>query len=244
MTSSHTIGKAITTVMLAVAVAFPLPVAGQTYTKPPGGQAVVDAWTTGAAPATAQTVHACLALDICPEQTLGLDRRILFAVNGWDSRPARVLFGAADASAYPVFVAAPLVMWGGVLADRIEAGDAVRGTLALATGFSATVMLKRLVGRSRPYAAIDGFSARSGHTGALGLSDTASFPSGHATLAGIVATGAALLIRHPGATVAGGVWAASVSASRLWLGVHYPTDVAAGLAVGAGTTLLVMSIVP
>lgn len=188
------------------------------------------------------TVRSCLRFGQCPAAEQGLDRRILFTVRGWDSRSARVFFGAADASAYPVFAAGPLLLAGGVLTDRVPQEDAVAAAMALAAGYAAAIAMKRIVARTRPYAAIPGFQARSGHTGAIGLSDTASFPSGHATLAGIVATGAALLIRHPAATAGAAVWAGAVSVSRIWLGVHYPTDVAAGITLGTGTTLVIMSV--
>lgn len=67
-----------------------------------------------------------------------------------------------------------------------------------------------------------------------------SFPSGHAMSAATVYTTlaylAARLERHRGARVATWIVAALivvlVSLSRLFLGVHYPTDVAAGIVVG------------
>lgn len=211
--------------MLAVLIAFPVSAAGQSG---PSSDIIF--------------VRSCLRYGHCPTAERGLDRRVLFTVRSWDARSARVFFGAADASAYPVFAAGPLLLWGGALADRLPQEDAVAGTIALATGFATAIAMKRIVGRTRPYAAIPGFQPRSGYTGAIGLSDTSSFPSGHATLAGIVATGAALLIRHPAATAGAAVWAGAVSASRVWLGVHYPTDVAAGITLGTGTTLVIMSV--
>lgn len=235
---------AIRTALLAILIAFPVSATGQSSVPTEPGPATFGRMTVQQAAQHSerrQTLRACLLYDRCPATGEGVERSILFAVYGWDSPPARVLFGAADASAYPMFAAAPLVLWGGALAGGLPTDDAVAGSIALAAGFGTTIVLKRLVGRTRPYAAIPGFAPRSGHAGALGLSDTASFPSGHATLAAIVATGAALLIRHPAATTAASFWAGSVSVSRIWLGVHYPTDVIAGLAVGTGSTLLVMS---
>ena len=223
----------MTAVVLAAAIAFPVSVAGQAEELP----------DTSLEHAHVLSLRTCLQHGICAESEQGLDRRILFTVRGWDSHAARIVFGGADATAYPMFVAAPVVLWGGVLADELSRDDAVAGSVALMAGTGATMILKRIVGRKRPYAAIDGFSARSGHAGVAGLSDSASFPSGHATLAGIVATGAAVLIRRPVATAAAGTWALAVSTSRMWLGVHYPSDVAAGLPVGTGSTLLIMAVV-
>ncbi|NNF04393.1 MAG: phosphatase PAP2 family protein [Rhodothermales bacterium] len=228
--------RAITAALVAVVVAFPFRAAGQASPDAYEQQVRRDG------------IRSCLVYDVCPDfpdfpdALEGPDRRVLLTVHGWDGRPARILFGAADASAYPVFVAAPVALWGAVLTDALEIGDALAGSAALAAGYGTAVALKRVVGRPRPYATIPGVTPRSGYAGTMGLSDTASFPSGHGTLAGVVATGAAILLRHPAATAAGGVWAVSVSVSRLWLGVHYPSDVAAGLAVGAGSAALAMSV--
>jgi membrane-associated phospholipid phosphatase len=67
---------------------------------------------------------------------------------------------------------------------------------------------------------------------------TTSFPSGHAASAAAFATGAALEL--PVLAVPLGVLAAAVGASRVVTGMHFPSDVAAGFAVGmaAGTLTL------
>ena len=64
-------------------------------------------------------------------------------------------------------------------------------------------------------------------------------PSGHAALSFALVTSWSL--SHPRWYVIapGAVWASSVAVSRVWLGVHYPTDILAGAAIGAGVALLV-----
>ncbi|GLF99821.1 bifunctional phosphatase PAP2/diacylglycerol kinase family protein [Streptomyces yaizuensis] len=71
---------------------------------------------------------------------------------------------------------------------------------------------------------------------------TTSFPSGHAASAAAFATGVALESRGWGALVA--PVAASVAFSRVYTGVHYPSDVLAGLALGAGAAFAVRELVP
>ncbi|MFE3907519.1 bifunctional phosphatase PAP2/diacylglycerol kinase family protein [Streptomyces sp. NPDC059153] len=71
---------------------------------------------------------------------------------------------------------------------------------------------------------------------------TTSFPSGHAASAAAFATGVALESKGWGAVVA--PLALSVAASRVYTGVHYPSDVLAGAALGAGAALALRGVVP
>ncbi|MEU6572462.1 phosphatase PAP2 family protein [Streptomyces sp. NPDC046805] len=71
---------------------------------------------------------------------------------------------------------------------------------------------------------------------------TTSFPSGHAASAAAFATGVALESPAWGAVVA--PVAFSVAMSRVYTGVHFPSDVLAGAALGAGAAFVVRSLVP
>ncbi|KUJ64909.1 phosphoesterase [Streptomyces albus subsp. albus] len=65
---------------------------------------------------------------------------------------------------------------------------------------------------------------------------TSSFPSGHAASAAAFATGVTLESTGYGALVI--PVAAAVAASRVYVGVHYPSDVLAGVALGIGAAAL------
>ncbi|MFI1364030.1 bifunctional phosphatase PAP2/diacylglycerol kinase family protein [Streptomyces griseochromogenes] len=71
---------------------------------------------------------------------------------------------------------------------------------------------------------------------------TTSFPSGHAASAAAFATGVGLESPAWGAVVA--PVAFSVAMSRVYTGVHFPSDVLAGAALGAGAAFAVRALVP
>lgn len=67
-----------------------------------------------------------------------------------------------------------------------------------------------------------------------------SFPSNHATIAAAAAIALFFVSRRLGAAAA--LAALAMAASRVWVGVHYPHDVVAGMAVGALLALGAMAL--
>ena len=92
-----------------------------------------------------------------------------------------------------------------------------------------TLGLKHLTGRDRPYVANP--EPEPLMTTQLDL----SFPSGHAATSFAGATLLALLVPRLALPLLG--LAAAIAWSRVYVGVHYPLDIAAGALLGAGVAL-------
>jgi membrane-associated phospholipid phosphatase len=152
-----------------------------------------------------------------------LDHRILTALHAHGTGPrvaaaARTLSLAGEHGA--LWLAAGLA---GAAADRERRGAWLRGTALTAGAHLASMGVKRLVRRPRP-----------GHVEPLvRTAGRHSFPSSHATSA----VAAAVAFGALGARVVPAL-AAAMCVSRVVVGVHYPSDVAAGAALGAVTARL------
>jgi len=119
-----------------------------------------------------------------------------------------------------------------------EAGllPALRMTLVGFTGLALYKYLKCRLVRERPYISLAGIVAG---TKAL---DRYSFPSGHTLHA--VSFSTLVTTSFPELAVLVVPFAALVAASRVVLGLHYPSDVLAGAAIGAGLATLSMIVMP
>ena len=108
-------------------------------------------------------------------------------------------------------------------------GFEILGTLIISQIIVHT--LKILLSRERPYNIIEHLN-----TFGIDLKDY-SFPSGHTTASFSIATTIALNI--PRLSILVFTIAIIIGISRIYLGVHYPTDVAAGILVGCFTSIVV-----
>lgn len=132
-----------------------------------------------------------------------------------------------------IAVGAPILMYGIGLIEH----DAVlqKKSFEIGVSVAATVVetyaLKYIIKRPRPYVTHPDLNA-------LNTEGSASFPSGHTSGAFALATAMSLNYPKWYVVVPSFAWAGLTGYSRMYLGVHYPTDVLAGAALGAGTAWL------
>ena len=179
------------------------------------------------------------------EQVLHIDTEILLAINGWHAPWADQLMWIISAKAtwIPLYLlligllvwryrkpAMTNVKW----LQKVPACVVMIVAIGLAVGaadFIASGILKDLVARPRPSRVpelegvlhlVNGY--KSGQYG---------FVSSHAANTMAVALLFSLIWRNKIATVGLMLWVAANCYSRMYLGVHYPTDILGGLIVGS-----------
>jgi undecaprenyl-diphosphatase len=167
-------------------------------------------------------------------------RTIVASITRWDTVWLTLIFGlqgrrlvtfsmpqisrSANGFCYPLLVAVLLV------ADP-AVGRAFPAAAAVAFSIELPIykVIKQTVKRDRPCEILPGVEGR------VKPSDRFSFPSGHTAAAFLMAT----LLGHsyPVLYPLTGAWALAVGLSRIYLGVHYPTDVMAGMCLGSLSAL-------
>jgi undecaprenyl-diphosphatase len=156
---------------------------------------------------------------------LEMDGKILLFIQdylrvGWLTQAMKFITSLGDRGMIWIVLAAILLC----MKQYRKTGTAM--AVALLIGFLATnLILKNLVLRVRPYDAVMGLHALIGPLG------DSSFPSGHTTSA--IAASFVMLKGTPRYLgISAFVLAILIAFSRLYLGVHYPTDVLVGAFIG------------
>ena len=136
---------------------------------------------------------------------------------------ARPISHSADGYLYAVAGVIALVLQAWTFATLLAVGFALERLIYF--------VCKNSFKRNRPAKAITGFRS------VIQASDEFSFPSGHTSGAFFMACSASLF--EPVLGIIFFPWAALVGASRVMLGVHFPTDCFAGALLGTSVCLSV-----
>lgn len=166
-------------------------------------------------------------------QAQNLDVRILRSIHSSQAQPSDNVFEFISDSHVFVIAGAPLVMGATALLTHNDQllNQTIELGAASALNLGMTYLLKYSINRDRPYTTYPDILPKS-------EDGSPSFPSGHTSSS--FATAASLSLLYPKWYVIAPsfIWASSVGYSRMYLGVHYPSDVAAGALIGVGSAWL------
>lgn len=179
------------------------------YLGPPGAEPTAESWTVDA--------------------SLYRSLNRLADHTGW----AQPIF--TTYAKYGIVIFAMLLVAGWILerqSNDVAGLAGVVGTgIAAFVGVGVGQLIGNGVNRARPYTAMP-----SSHVLVAKTADF-SFPSDHATAVGAIAVG--LLLVRPRIGVVAAALALTMAFARVYVGAHYPADVAAGLLLGGAAALAI-----
>ncbi len=133
----------------------------------------------------------------------------------------------------PISIGTPIIIYavGLIEKDSMTKKKAIFIGETFAASAFISLALKSITKRDRPYITypeIDNMEQESSY----------SFPSAHTSSAFATATSLSMAYPKWYVIAPSFIWAGAVGYSRMYLGVHYPTDVLAGALVGSGSAFL------
>jgi membrane-associated phospholipid phosphatase len=136
-----------------------------------------------------------------------------------------------SAAALAFGIPAIFLIHGLIVKNKLQWRNALTVIIAVAIAAIVANIIKFSLDTPRPYE-IYPFIEK------LSSGGSPSFPSGHTTDAFAFAVAAGLVYSKWYILLPGLIWATLVGISRMWLGVHYPSDVIAGAILGTACALL------
>lgn len=130
----------------------------------------------------------------------------------------------------PVGIPAAMGVYALIKKDQPMLKDAIYIGTSVIEAVGITYAAKHLIGRDRPFVTYPDQIHAYGAPDA----DSPSFPSGHTAAAFSLATSLSITYPQWYVIAPSALWACGVGFARMNQGVHYPSDVAAGAAIGIG----------
>jgi len=179
--------------------------------------------------------------DVTKYSENSLDVKIFRSFNNIESGFVNSFVNITNKSIIPVIVAVPIGMYvtSRINDNHYDESSSILLMLSELTNTAVTAGLKYVIRRDRPFRTLNNvnFTDTSDVNGAF------SFPSGHTSESFALAT--SLTLRYPDKPfLISGLYtyATLVSLGRMYWGVHYPSDVLAGMLLGAGSSALIFSL--
>ena len=146
------------------------------------------------------------------------------------ARVIRILSHSGDGFFYPLIAGGLYLLY-----PEIGLKFIIVALAAFGIELPLFILLKKLFKRDRPYKVIPGIN------NIVTPVDRFSFPSGHTAAACVFST--LLIYFFSFLIIPLACWAMLVGFSRVFLGVHYPTDILAGIALGTGSASMAIMVV-
>jgi membrane-associated phospholipid phosphatase len=179
-------------------------------------------------------------LDTAISKESNLDLKLFRTINNGRWGFSNSVIPITDKSVLPVSIVLPIAI---MSVSRIKDNyyDENSGVLLLLSELTSagfTFGAKQIFKRERPFVTLDNVH----HNKYNSPTDRYSFPSGHTATTFSMAT--SLILRYPDKPViitVSYLYAAIIGYGRIFLGVHYPSDVLGGMLIGSGSAALIYS---
>lgn len=169
------------------------------------------------------------------------DIRIFRSFNNLKGSFVHTLVDLSNESILPVSIFTPIVLYTSarIYKNHYDESSAVLLAVSEITNSSITQLIKYIAERDRPFRLINNVKL----TDTFDVEGSYSFPSGHVSESFTLATALTLRYHHSPILITGlYTYALIVSLGRIYWGVHYPSDVLAGMVVGSGISALIYSL--
>lgn len=166
-----------------------------------------------------------------------IDIRLLRTINTPHELKMDGFMRGISNSTFMIVIGTPVAMstFGVIDCDHKMLVNTLLLIASTAVNLGTTDIIKHQVNRMRPF---DRYSDILDKSRMNPVFYDPSFPSGHTSSAFNMATFLSLAYPKWYVIAPAALWATSVAYSRMYLGVHYPSDVLAGAVLGAGTAYL------